>query len=103
MMTARHDHPAVDPDRRAAKNAFDHAGGVSGQTYSREREEALRLADPSGAVDADPSHAGEGAGARASVDPASGEVHGSGGDVAEDPVTKPGASRPGAGKNQASR
>lgn len=99
----RTDHPAVDPERQTPQNSFDHDVGLFGQSYSREREEEMRRADPAGAVNADPAEGGEGAGARASVDPVTGEARGSGAGAAEDPPTKPDAWKPGAGKNQASR
>lgn len=89
---------AVDPERRTPKNPFDHAEGVSGQSYSREREEALRQADPSGAVFTGSEGSSE-RGRVASVDPDTGETRGSGAEAAEDPVRKPGAWNPGAGKN----
>ncbi len=99
----RTDHPAVDAERQTPKNPFDHGEGLHGQSYSPAREEALRREDPSGAVNADPAGAGEGAGARASVDPVTGEARGSGAGAAEDPSTKPAAWKPGAGRNAASR
>ena len=89
---------AVDPERRAPHNPFDHDEGLFGQSYSREREEALRAANPSGAVGLEPAGA-SGTGKAASVDPNSGEVRGSGADAGEDPARKPGAWKPGAGKN----
>lgn len=96
--------PDVDPERSAPKNPFDHDEGLTGQSYSREREAALRRADPSGAVHQEPGGPDGGSeGTRAAVSPASGEVHGSGADAAEDPARKPGAWRPGAGKNSADR
>jgi hypothetical protein len=89
----RDNRPAVDPERDRSTNPFDHDEGSFGQSYSREREEALRKADPSGAVAADP----EAGGTRASVDE-TGEAQGSGADAAQDPARKPNASNPGAGK-----
>jgi hypothetical protein len=100
---SREIRPDVDPERREPKNPFDHNEGVSGQSYSREREEAMRRADPSGAVNALPEDGADGAGARATLDPQTGEARGSGAGAGEDPVLKPGAARPGAGKNQAGR
>lgn len=91
-------HAPVDPERTTPHNPFDHDEGLFGQSYSREREEALRAADPSGAVGT-LSGDGQGTGKAASVDPHTGEVHGSGADAGEDPVRKPGGWRPGAGKN----
>ncbi|ONF95336.1 hypothetical protein [Sphingomonas jeddahensis] len=91
--------PDVDPERDRSNNPFDHDEGSSGQSYSREREEAMRQADPSGAVNANPASSGDGAGRRASVDPRTGEAMGSGAEAAEDPARKPGAWRPGSGKN----
>jgi hypothetical protein len=77
----------VDPERSAPKNPFDHAEGTSGQSYSQEREQALRTADPSGGVNADPASGGDGAGARATIDPSTGEARGSGAEA--DPDRKP--------------
>jgi hypothetical protein len=99
----RETRPDVDPERTSPKNPFDHDEGTFGQSYSREREEALRRADPSGAVNADPADAGDGAGRRASVSPATGNAQGSGAGTAQDPARKPAAENPGAGKNAADR
>lgn len=95
--------PDVDPDRRVPKNPFDHAEGVSGQSYSREREEAMRQADPSGGVNADPAESSDTVGARASVDPVTGEARGSGAGVAADPALKPNAAKPVGSKNETDR
>lgn len=91
--------PDVDPERDRSANPFDHDEGLFGQSYSREREETLRKADPSGAVGADP----ETPGVRAFVDAATGAAQGSGADAAGDPARKPGAWRPGSGKDAADR
>lgn len=88
----------VDPERGTPRNPFDHDEGASGQSYSRAREAALRAADPSGAAGSKPDGS-RGAGVAASVDPSTGEVRGSGAEAGEDPVRKPGAWKPGAGKN----
>lgn len=95
----RDKRPDIDPERDPSNNPFDHDEGLFGQSYSREREEAMRKADPSGAVNADPVDPSDGGGTRASVDPASGETAGSGAEAAEDPARKPGAWKPGGGKN----
>ncbi len=80
-------HPAVDPERTRPTNPFDHDAGVSGQSYSRERDEQLRRDDPPGAVAAKPGPREEPSrgrdippenGSRAWIDPKTGEVHGSG-------------------------
>lgn len=80
-------HKSVDPERVQPLNPFDHDDGVSGQSYSREREERLRRADPSGTVAAKPGIRNEPSGgrdippengSRAWIDPKTGEVHGSG-------------------------
>lgn len=91
--------PEVDPERDPSTNPFDHDEGLFGQSYSREREEAMRKADPSGAIGNDP----EAPGTSAFVDSATGEAHGSGASAEADPVRKPGASRPRSGKNAADR
>lgn len=85
--------PDVDPERDPSTNPFDHGEGLFGQSYSREREEALREADPSGKVAADP----EAGGARASI-AMTGEAYGSGADTGKDPARKPNASNPSSGK-----
>lgn len=73
------DHP-IDPERPRDGNAFDRREGFSGQDYHREREaaEGRRAADPplpgeTGHPDLPPDN-----GRRASVDPRTGEVRGSG-------------------------
>jgi hypothetical protein len=78
----------VDPERRAPHNAFDSDEGVSGNGYSRARERQEGERHPSGEVNpqpaAAPSDNAESAdlppdnGRRASFDPRTGEVHGSG-------------------------
>lgn len=70
------------------RDAFDHDDGYSGQDYHREREEAEGAKAPAGTVaarpadDDAPSETNPGlppeAGRRASFDPKTGEVHGSG-------------------------
>ncbi|WP_294235197.1 hypothetical protein [uncultured Sphingomonas sp.] len=66
---------------------FDHDHGHSGQDYHRDAEAAMGRAEPSGSVTTTPPAQGEGNadtelpadnGKRASVDPKTGEVHGSG-------------------------
>jgi len=100
----RDTRPDVDPERSKPKNPFDHDEGLFGQAYSREREAAMRKADPSGAVNADPADpSSDDEGTRAFVSPATGEAKGSGADTAEDPARKPGAWKPGGGKNTADR
>jgi len=83
----------VDPTR-TRDNPFDHDEGMWGQSYSREREEALRRGDPSGAVNADPAAGADGSGHRASVDPATGEPRGSRAGTAETPDLKPDSTTP---------
>ncbi len=80
------DTPKVDPDRNTAGNPFDNQDGLYGLEYSREREAALGAKAPSGTVAArpgDPAPPQDPAippdnGRRASFDPRTGEVHGSG-------------------------
>ena len=88
----RDPRPDVDPERRRSGDPFDHDEGLFGQSYSREREAALRDADPSGAVNAGPDAPADDR--RASVPPATGEARGSGADAAEDPALKPKATKP---------
>ncbi len=66
---------------------FDHDRGHSGQAYHRDDEQAMGRAEPSGSVTMTPPATGDGNadtelpsdnGKRASVDPKTGEVHGSG-------------------------
>lgn len=90
-MTDSRNHETIDPERRGPRNPFDHDNGVTGQSYSPDREAALRAADPSGAV----SGKSSGAGSAASIDPESGEAQGSGADTGEDPSRKPTAWKPG--------
>lgn len=81
-------HPDVDPERTAPKNAFDAKDSYSGQEYSLEREQAEGGKHPAGEVDPHASRdaskgAADGeiepdAGRRAWVDAKTGEVHGSG-------------------------
>lgn len=85
------DHPEVDPERTAPKNAFDAKNNYSGQEYSLKREQAEGKKHPAGEVDPKASRsAGKGAatdeiepeaGRRAWVDASTGEVHGSGADA----------------------
>lgn len=82
----RDQKPNVDPERLNRKS-----DGFFGQSYSKDREEELSKCDPSGAVNANPKDAGDGAGARASIDPQTGEARGSGADTAADPQRKPNA------------
>ena len=66
----------VDPERPRDANAFDRADGYAGQGYALDREQAegARAADP--AVVAGEDGLPPDNGRRASVDPATGEVHG---------------------------
>ena len=73
------DHARIDPERPRQGNAFDQPDGYSGQDYARAREQA------DGDAARPPAFAGEQEadlppdnGARASVDPTTGEVRGSG-------------------------
>ena len=76
----------ADPERDPAANPFDRADGHSGQEYNADREAALGAQRPSGTVAArpgDPAPPHDPAippdnGRRASFDPHTGEVHGSG-------------------------
>ena len=76
----------ADLERDRAANPFDRADGHSGQEYNADREAALGAQRPSGTVAArpsDPSPPHNPAippdnGRRASFDPQTGEVHGSG-------------------------
>ena len=78
----------VDPERRKPHNAFDNEEGVSGTGYSPESEKREGQRHPSGEVNGGPTAAlaaiPEDAdlppenGKRASFDPRTGEVHGSG-------------------------
>ena len=91
---------------------FDRDGGYTGQDYHRADEHAMGRAEPSGSVTTTPPVPGEGNagtslpdddGRRATVDPKTGEVHGSGagaggghrGDEIDevDPATPPGVGR----------
>jgi len=91
---------------------FDRDGGYTGQDYHRDDEHAMGRAEPSGRVTTTPPVPGEGNadtslpdddGRRATVDPKTGEVHGSGagaggghrGDEIDevDPATPPGVGR----------
>lgn len=82
------DHPVVDPERKAPKNASDASDHYSGQDYDLERERIQAREHPEGEVDP-AMRPGAGtepatndtppeAGRRASIDPRTGEVHGSG-------------------------
>jgi uncharacterized iron-regulated membrane protein len=73
-MTDTIKRPATGSDAPAP---FDRADGHSGQAYRAEDAEALRQSDPSGGVPSNVQEDGE-AGKRASFDPVTGEVHGSG-------------------------
>ena len=76
----------ADPERDPAGNPFDRADGHSGQEYNKDREAALGAQRPGGTVAArpgDPAPPHDPAippdnGRRASFDPQTGEVHGSG-------------------------
>ena len=82
-------HPEVDPERTRPENAFDHGGDMFGQSYSKDRERREGAKLPSGTVDpgGDPGYAHVSPphrdipsdnGRRASFDPRTGEVRGSG-------------------------
>ncbi len=45
------DHPVVDPERKAPKNAFDTSDHYSGQDYDLKRERAQAREHPEGEVD----------------------------------------------------
>lgn len=70
----------VDPERPRDRNAFDRPDGYSGQGYTadRERAEGARAADASVHPEADGRDLPPDTGHRASVDPRTGEVRGSG-------------------------
>lgn len=70
----------VDPERPRRGNAFDQPTGYSGQDYrvDRERAEGRRGADPAFRPHDDGADLPPDNGARASVDPRTGEVHGAG-------------------------
>lgn len=73
------DHP-IDPERPRDGNAFDRRGGFSGQDYHRDREaaEGRRAADPPSPPAGDHPDLPPDNGRRASIDPRTGEVRGSG-------------------------
>lgn len=79
----------VDPGREREGNSFDRNTGFYGQDYHRDREAALGRDLPAGTVSAKPDDAGPAPdpvmppdnGRRASFDPATGEVRGSGSDA----------------------
>ena len=90
-------HPDVDTGRPEPRNSFDGATGFTGQHYSREREADEGREHPSGhPLVGDPAHVGPPVtggedrdippenGRRASFDPVTGEVHGSGSGPGED-------------------
>lgn len=70
------------PDKTSPRQpAFDRSQGYSGQDYDVGEEQRLASTMPAGSVNAEPSRLGvdEGDnGRRASFDPRTGEVHGSG-------------------------
>lgn len=70
----------VDPERPRQANAFDQPTGYSGQDYAvaREREIGRQAADPVFRPEPDERDLPPDNGARASVDPSTGEVHGAG-------------------------
>lgn len=80
------DTPKVDPERNPAGNPFDADEGFYGLDYNKDREAALGEQQPSGTVSARPTDDGPPRdpalppenGRRASFDPATGAVHGSG-------------------------
>ena len=75
----QHSRPEIDPERPHEEKAFDRSGGYSGQDDDVRDENLLRADAPSGTVAARPEDAGNGPGARASFDPQTGAVRGSGG------------------------
>jgi hypothetical protein len=77
-------HRTADPEHQR-QPAFDKDEGTFGQDYTRNDEKKLGEQMPAGSVAPQPSRAGEDDpalppenGRRASFDPATGEVHGSG-------------------------
>ncbi|WP_019515734.1 hypothetical protein [Sphingomonas sp. Mn802worker] len=79
------DHAKVDPERSHQPAPFNRAVGYTGEGYSAVDERALGEAQPSGTVAARPGERVADAapvppdnGQRASFDPATGAVHGSG-------------------------
>lgn len=74
----QHPHPEVDPERSRDEKPFNRAGGYSGQDEHVRDEGLKRDEAPSGTVAARPQDAGNGPGARASFDPATGATRGSG-------------------------
>lgn len=80
------DAPKIDPERNPEGNPFDSDKGFYGLDYNKDREAALGKQQPSGTVAAEPTDDGPPRdpalppenGRRASFDPATGEVHGSG-------------------------
>jgi hypothetical protein len=80
------DRSNVDPERNTEGNPFDQKDGFYGLDYHKDREAALGAQRPSGTVAAHPDDDGPPAdqtmpadnGRRASFDPQTGEVRGSG-------------------------
>lgn len=79
------DHAEVDPERSHQPKPFNRASGYSGEGYSEADERALGADLPSGTVAArpgervaDPAPVPPDNGQRASFDPVTGAVHGSG-------------------------
>lgn len=79
------DHPGVDPERSHRPAPFNRASGYTGEGYSAEDERQMGARAPSGTVAArpgervpDPAPVPPDNGQRASFDPATGAVHGSG-------------------------
>ena len=68
----------ADPERPRDDNAFDRPDGYSGQDYTAAREQAAGQRAPVTAAQADGRDLPPDNGRRASVDPYTGEVHGSG-------------------------
>jgi len=112
------DHSDVDPGRPEPRNSFDKPTGLSGQAYSRESEADEGRERPSGhplvgdTTRVDPPNSdGSGRdippenGRRASVDPLTGEVHGSGSGPGEDfdIATSGGAAKQGSGLDEFGR
>lgn len=75
---SQHPRPEIDPERPREETPFDRDAGYSGQDYDVRDEAETRDAAPAGTVAARPADAGDGPGARASFDPETGAVRGSG-------------------------
>ena len=78
------DHRQTDPERPRAERPFDRRRGYSGQDADVHDENLQRDAEPAGTVGARPQDAGDGPGARASFDSATGATRGSGAGPSEE-------------------